>query len=659
MTIIAYSALMKVYSYCNMYSEACDLYEQLTSEGYEPDSMMYGCLMKFSAECGRTELTRELSAKIGVSCKKLGVHHHMSLIRAAGQDKDVDKAFAVLQQFRKDGGIDTAICNAVLDVCCSAGDMDRARGLLVDMKKEKLIDIISFNTLIKGYCRLGNPRQANEVLADMEKVGIQPNDVSYNCLINLAASAGDFRVAWKTIETMEQKSIRIDHYTVSTLLKALKRAPSGKEDIGRVMDLLDRHHIDVCCEEVLLNTALEACMKHGEHRRLERLLENMKTRAGMQLAAHTYASLIKAAGSLKQIQRCRDLWADMTELRRIQPTGVALGCILDALVCNGCVLEGVSLFREWEDRVEVNTILYSTLIKGFNNIGDARGAVDMWNELRKKALPLNSMVYNAIIDVHARTGNTSAISALLKSMEADNIEADSITRSIVAKGFCMAGELDKAMDLLRKAPIDSKTNNVIIFNTILDGCVRHDRMELADELLAKMQSFNVTPTNFTLGIIVKMWGRRRKMTEAFNAVRTLPKQYGFTANPPVKTCLLFACLRNEKVSSALEIFEELCASGHRPDTKMLSALVNNCAKIGNSERAIVIVEEAYGLSSGRRMLARGEQLEPLSLEQLMKCLARKGELQTLGAPLLKKIVNAKIPVSNHILSMVMDTRDSV
>jgi pentatricopeptide repeat protein len=307
--------------------------------------------------------------------------------------------------------------------------------------------------------------------------------------------------------------------------------------------------------------------------------------------------------------------------------------------------------------VEVNTILYSTLIKGFNNVGDTKGAVGMWEELRTRKLPLNTMVYNAIIDVHARAGDTSGISSLLKSMEADNIEADSITRSIVAKGFCMAGELDRAMDLLRKAPITAKTNNVIIFNTILDGCVRHDRMELADELLAKIQDFSVVPTNFTLGIVVKMWGRRRRITEAFTAIRALPKQYGFTPNAPVKTCLLFACLRNDKVSNALEIFDELCASGHRPDTKMFSALINNCAKIGQCERAVTLVEDAYGLSSGRRVLARGELLEALSLEQLMRSLAKKGELQKVGAPLLKKIAYARIPVSNHLLSMVMDAQD--
>jgi pentatricopeptide repeat protein len=648
MTIIVYSALMKVYSYCNMYSKACDLYEQLVAEGFEPDSMMYGCLMKFSAECGRTDLTRELSAKM--PNKKLGVQHYMSLIRAAGQNKDVEKAFYVLEQFREAGGLDTAICNAVLDVCSCVGNMDRAWSLLRDMEKDQLADIISYNTLVKGYCMLSDADRAFEVLNYMGSAGLKPNDVTYNCLINLAASAGDFNAAWKTIQTMESTGIRIDHYTVSTLLKALKKAPNGKGDVGRVLDLIDRNQIDVFCEEVLLNSALEACMKHGEHQRLESLLETMSSREAMQLAPHTYASLIKAFSTLKQIQRCRDLWREMTELRGLEPTDVALGCMLDALVCNGFVQESVALLRKWENRVPVNTVLYSTLIKGFNNIGDTKGATEMWNELRAKKLPMNTTVYNVMIDVHARVGSTREVTNLLKVMEADDLKPDNITKSIVAKAYCVSGEIEKAMDVFRTLPKGRGTNNVVIFNTILDGCVRHQRMELADELIAKMHEFCVVPSNFTLGIIVKMWGRRRKLQEAFAAVRNLPKQYGFVANGSVKTCLFFACLRNDAISQAGEVFEELRASKCRVDAKMFSALINNCARVGQVEKAVKLVDGAYGLSSGRRELPHGEQLENLCLDQLMKSLTKHNEFQRLGQPLLEKMLKARVPMSSQIIA---------
>ena len=66
MTIAVYSGLMKVYAYSGMYGKACDLYNQIRSDGLEPDQMMYGCLMKFSVECGRTALSQELSEKLSV-----------------------------------------------------------------------------------------------------------------------------------------------------------------------------------------------------------------------------------------------------------------------------------------------------------------------------------------------------------------------------------------------------------------------------------------------------------------------------------------------------------------------------------------------------------------------------------------------------------------
>merc|ERR1719476_945149 len=120
MSIAVYSALMKVYAYCGMYDKACDLYGQIRSDGLEPDAMMYGCLMKFSVECGRTELSQELFDKAST----LDIQNYMSLIRAAGRDRDVDRAFAVLGKLKESGvALDVAAHNCVLDVCVSSGDM--------------------------------------------------------------------------------------------------------------------------------------------------------------------------------------------------------------------------------------------------------------------------------------------------------------------------------------------------------------------------------------------------------------------------------------------------------------------------------------------------------------------------------------------------------
>ena len=62
-TVAVYSATMKVYAYCGLYDCACDLYPEICEQGLVPDSTRYGCLMRFSVECGRTELSKQLAER--------------------------------------------------------------------------------------------------------------------------------------------------------------------------------------------------------------------------------------------------------------------------------------------------------------------------------------------------------------------------------------------------------------------------------------------------------------------------------------------------------------------------------------------------------------------------------------------------------------------
>merc|ERR1719424_118924 len=101
--------------------------------------------MKFSVECGRTELSRELFERT----PNLDVQNYMSLIRAAGRDKDVNRAFAVLEKLKASAvTVDITAYNCVLDACVSAGNMKRARALVTDMQKLSTLDIITYNTLL-------------------------------------------------------------------------------------------------------------------------------------------------------------------------------------------------------------------------------------------------------------------------------------------------------------------------------------------------------------------------------------------------------------------------------------------------------------------------------------------------------------------------------
>ena len=60
------------------------------------------------------------------------------------------------------------------------------------------------------------------------------------------------------------------------------------------------------------------------------------------------------------------------------------------------------LKREWQSVVRPNTVLYSTLIKGFAASKNAKQALAIYEEMRSAGVPRNGVTFNSVIDACAR-----------------------------------------------------------------------------------------------------------------------------------------------------------------------------------------------------------------------------------------------------------------
>jgi len=648
MTIAVYSALMKVYAFSGMYDKACNLYDQILSDGLEPDSKMYGCLMKFAVECGRTELSQALADKV----PQMDIQNYMSLIRAAGRDHDVNRAFGVIKQLRA-GGIapDGAAYNCIVDACVQAGDMNRAQELIQDMKELGLLDVITYNTLLKGFRSKRDLKGSKAVFVEMENMGFSPNDISYNCLLDTAASSGNFYEAWHVIDKMEAANIRPDHYTLSIMMKAMKNFHQSK-DLQRVFKLLDRSGIDPCSDEILMNTVLETCTRHREFERLEALLMRFE-KSNLRPAVPTYGSIIKAFSSLKRPDKCWQYWNDLQNQRGLVPNDIVLGCMLDALVCNGLVDQAEELFRK--NPGTQNSVLYAIMIKGFTSSQQPTRAMDCFWEMKKQCMKMNTVTYNSIIDSQARLGKMEEVSELLAHMSADGCRPDAITHSTVVKGYCMRGDLEKAIAVVREIQKDKLPHDAVVYNTILDGCTRHRRTDLADAVLKSMADQGISPTNFTLGILVKLYSRNRKLDVAFGVMETMPKQGNFVANAQVWTCLMCACLTNHEPEKAVKVFHDMKLAGQSPDSKTCTSLISGLVRCQRFHQAVRLVDEIYNLvDNGKGPVGRKTCLDLDCLESTLAELVQQGYKEELAVPLLDRLTAAKVPVSGHLMACALE-----
>ena len=162
----------------------------------------------------------------------------------------------------------------------------------------------------------------------------------------------------------------------------------------------------------------------------------------------------------------------------------------------------------WKPKVKCDTIAYSTLIKGFSNLGDAERAMVLYMDMKQNGVAVNHIVFTALINAHTRNGDMTKAEALLSDMQQYGCQPNTITYSSLVKGYCVRGDLNSAFSLFHKKVGLGLEADAVIFNTLLDGCVQKSNWALGDECFAEMEHLNVAQTNFTFSILVKMWSMR-------------------------------------------------------------------------------------------------------------------------------------------------------
>merc|ERR1719482_66673 len=250
--------------------------------------------------------------------------------------------------------------------------------------------------------------------------------------------------------------------------------------------------------------------------------------------------------------------------RKVRPTEATFAAMVEACVANGAVDEAIRTFAEMKTQIPdfaTPASTYQTLIRVL---------------VQRKQQP-NLATFNALIDVHARNGAVEKAGQLFKDMCMLGVAPDLITYSTVIKGYCVTGDLEQAIALFSLMRKRGVMPDAVLFNSIIDGAARKQMTSLVEQVFGDMEASGVTPGNFTLSILVKMYGKNHDIETAFSYFDTLPLRYGFEPNAQVYTALMAACASCGRVAQALELFEKV----QNPDGKAYSTIITGSLKHGD------------------------------------------------------------------------------
>merc|ERR1719424_122709 len=519
-------------------------------------------------------------------------------IRSCGKNGDLRGAAKVFERLGSQAE-NPVIVNSMLEACMECKDMELAQETFRQAKSLKIADAGVYNTMMKGLLAAGQETLAKELLAELGDKGMAPTRSSFHGLLNARVNARDMKGAWSLVEEMQATGLPPNAVTCSILMKGRL---NSVVDVSRVLALIES--MEQPMDEVLFLAVVEACIRTG---RLEMLTKQfhkfMKQNPTANLSAPTFGTMIKAYGHARDTRRVWELWEEMLA-HRASPTAVTLGCMVEALVANGCALEAWQLVqRLWKDeksRPLVNTVIYASILKGFAQSKETDKVMALYEEMRANSIQPNTITYNTILNAFAQGDAMNRVPALLDDMKSavPPVEPDIVTYSTIVKGFCNSSSLDRALSVLKDMKASGKyAPDEVMYNSLLSGCAKEHRPDEALQLLSEMKKQGVAPSNYTLSMLVKLMGRCKRLNQAFIMIEDISKEYGLKINVQVYTCLIQGCFNASQPGKAVALHDKIIAEGLHPDAMTYSVLVKGCISAGLNEKAVEMARAAHGISS--------------------------------------------------------------
>jgi len=331
--------------------------------------------------------------------------------------------------------------------------VDEAWDALEDMQRQGLttdrftISRMLMKTVADSRGRW-NPAKVYRSIALVENfIQMQPteaDEVLFNALLDTHSRMKDLPRLQVTMQQMKDLRIQPSHVTLGILVKAYGQAC----DIKRVLKVWDemveqRNQANAVTYGCMIN----ACVKCGHIEKAVEIFRDMKKKRKHRNTI-LYTTLIKGYGNDKDLRNALSLFREMKE-EGVPCNTITYNSIIDVCIKCSDVQTAEELMREMVASggdVQPDLITYSTLLKGYCQVGDLDKALQVADTIKACGLKCDELVYNTLIDGCVKANDLSAGVGLFAEMTQAGMKPSSITHSIFLRLYQRNGYKTNASD---------------------------------------------------------------------------------------------------------------------------------------------------------------------------------------------------------------------
>jgi pentatricopeptide repeat protein len=243
-------------------------------------------------------------------------------------------------------------------------------------------------------------------------------------------------------------------------------------------------------------------------------------------------------------------------------------------------------------------IAFSDSLEGEQKREFAKKSIEqIIREIERRGLKPNDITLNTIIDITVESACFDLAWKYYDDMEkVYMIEPDIYTYSTLLKTIKNYEPdeqyIDRAFEILKIVKL-SKAKGIkpdeILYNCILDTCVKYNRMEQAESVYRDMSQAGVPPSKITYAIMIRGYGQDYRLEKAFEIFNEM-KLNGVTPNEIIYGCLLNACVKSNKIERACEIYDEIQTNNVEMNLILYTTLIKGYTRTKNFSKAFEIYQ---------------------------------------------------------------------
>ncbi|KAF3451918.1 hypothetical protein FNV43_RR08014 [Rhamnella rubrinervis] len=212
------SSLVDMYARCGHMVEAQSIFDGLVSK----NEVSWNALIAGHARKGEGEHALKLFWKMQREDFKPTHFTYSSVLTACASTGSLEQGKWVHAHMIKSGGRLVAFAgNTLLDMYAKSGSIEDAKKVFSRLLKQ---DLVSWNSMLTGYAQHGLAKDTVHQFEEMLRIGIEPNDITFLCVLTACSHAGLLDEGQYYFELMEKYKVEPDVSHYVTMVDLLGRA---------------------------------------------------------------------------------------------------------------------------------------------------------------------------------------------------------------------------------------------------------------------------------------------------------------------------------------------------------------------------------------------------------------------------------------------------